>query len=167
VTTAQVTALAVARLLTPIVVRGAAVKAALKRERYALIALTIMACMPTEPVRVVDVARTENLPPRFLERIFQDLRRAGVLRSVRGRRGGFQLARPLADVSLACVFDALSRTPAARPTAVAASPAMVAFVVLDELHRKRRAVDSRVTLQDLRDAATRLGYGTHGDDFVI
>jgi Rrf2 family protein len=123
--------------------------------------------MPTEPVSVADIARTEKLPPRFLERIFQDLRRAGLLRSVRGRRGGFQLARPLADISLACVFDALSGTPVVRPTAIAASPAMVAFVVLDELQRKRRAVDSRVTLQDLRDVATRLGYGTHWEDFVI
>ncbi len=47
-----------------------------------------------------DVARRQNIPARFLDQIFQDLRRAGLVRSKRGPKGGFTLARAPEEISL-------------------------------------------------------------------
>src|SRR5918999_3064926 len=46
-----------------------------------------------EPVQSQDIARRLNLPRRYLEQVMQQLVRAGILRGVRGPRGGYRLAR--------------------------------------------------------------------------
>lgn len=46
-----------------------------------------------EPVQSQDIARRLGLPRRYLEQVMQQLVRAGVLRGVRGPRGGYRLAR--------------------------------------------------------------------------
>jgi len=52
-------------------------------------------------------ATGQGLPVSFLERILGDLRRAGIVASVRGRSGGHRLARPASEVTLADVFRAV------------------------------------------------------------
>ena len=54
-----------------------------------------------------DIARREDIPLRYLEQIFQDLKRAGLVDSKRGPRGGYYLKRPPAEISLAEVVRAL------------------------------------------------------------
>jgi Rrf2 family iron-sulfur cluster assembly transcriptional regulator len=54
-----------------------------------------------------DIARREDIPLRYLEQIFQDLKRAGLVESKRGPRGGYYLKRPSADITLAEVVRAL------------------------------------------------------------
>jgi Rrf2 family protein len=54
-----------------------------------------------------DLAREQNLPPRFLGAILTDLRRASLVASTRGAEGGFRLARPPEEVTLAMVFRAI------------------------------------------------------------
>lgn len=64
-----------------------------------------------EPVRVEAIAGALNVPRNYLSKTLHALARAGVLRSGRGPRGGFQLARPPAGLSLADVaapFDDLA-----------------------------------------------------------
>lgn len=46
------------------------------------------------PVGVAEIARHQRIPERFLEQIFGDLRRAGVLESHRGPHGGYCFAIP-------------------------------------------------------------------------
>lgn len=46
-----------------------------------------------EPVQSQDIARRLGLPRRYLEQVMQQLVRAGILRGVRGPRGGYRLAR--------------------------------------------------------------------------
>ena len=53
------------------------------------------------------LAADQGLPPRFLGAILADLRRAGIVGSQRGAEGGYRLARPAEEISLADVFRAL------------------------------------------------------------
>lgn len=75
---------------------------------YAVRACAELAASPHgEPVRAEDLAVSQGLPVSFLERILGDLRRAGVVASVRGRAGGYRLVRPAEEVTLADVFRAV------------------------------------------------------------
>jgi Rrf2 family transcriptional regulator, iron-sulfur cluster assembly transcription factor len=57
--------------------------------------------------QIRDIAERQSIPPRFLEQIFQDLRRAGLVSSKRGPRGGYQLAKAAHEISLGDVIRAL------------------------------------------------------------
>jgi len=54
-----------------------------------------------------DIARREGIPLRYLEQIFQDLKRAGIVDSRRGPRGGYTLKRPPEQIRLGEVVRAL------------------------------------------------------------
>ncbi len=53
------------------------------------------------------IAVAQDIPPKFLEQIMADLRRAGIIQSRRGADGGYTLARHAADVSVADVIRAV------------------------------------------------------------
>lgn len=53
------------------------------------------------------LARTQAIPGKFLEAILTQLRRAGLVRSQRGPDGGFWLARPAGEISLADIIRAI------------------------------------------------------------
>jgi Rrf2 family protein len=58
------------------------------------------------PVAARELAEKEHLPADYVEQILLRLRRAGIVSSVRGARGGYQLARPADDVTVKDVLDA-------------------------------------------------------------
>jgi Rrf2 family protein len=57
--------------------------------------------------QIREIAEREQIPGRFLEQIFQDLKKAGLIASKRGPRGGYQLARPAAEITIGDVLRAL------------------------------------------------------------
>jgi Rrf2 family protein len=59
------------------------------------------------PRKVEDVARAQAIPVSFLENILTQLRNAGIVRSRRGADGGYWLARPAGDLTLAEVIRAV------------------------------------------------------------
>src|SRR5262249_41055428 len=59
------------------------------------------------PTQIREIAEREMIPMRFLEQIFQDLKKAGLIGSKRGPRGGYHLARPASEISLGDVIRAL------------------------------------------------------------
>jgi Rrf2 family protein len=59
------------------------------------------------PVSVDELAREQELPRKFLEAIVAELRRAGLVESHRGPRGGYTLARPADGITLGAVFRAV------------------------------------------------------------
>lgn len=72
-----------------------------KRCHYALRALVdlgIAQALGRPLVRVNDLAEKENLPLKFLEQIFIQLKQAGYLESKRGSLGGYQLAVPASEI---------------------------------------------------------------------
>jgi Rrf2 family protein len=62
-------------------------------------------------LRVDDIAARLDVPRNYLSKILHTLARHGVLLSARGPRGGFQLARPAADLSLAEVLERIDGLP--------------------------------------------------------
>ncbi len=75
--------------------------------RYSLRALSDLCTYPQEPVSVSDIAARQNIPSAYLEQLFGKLRRAGILESVRGSQGGYILARPENEITIAEILQAL------------------------------------------------------------
>jgi len=61
------------------------------------------------PVSAREIAATEHLPADYVEQILLRLRRAGLVDSVRGARGGYSLARPPADVTVCDIMTAADK----------------------------------------------------------
>ena len=59
------------------------------------------------PVSVDALAHAQGLPRKFLEAILADLRRAELVVSTKGSRGGYRLARPAVDIPVGSVFRAV------------------------------------------------------------
>jgi Rrf2 family cysteine metabolism transcriptional repressor len=79
-----------------------------------------------QPVRIKAIAEAQGIPPRFLVQILLHLKTAGLVASVRGAAGGYQLARPPESISLAAVINAID------------DPNFTPHSALDEAGRKRR-----------------------------
>ena len=79
-----------------------------QKTRYALRAMFELAKHYGEgPVRIGDIAQRQAIPVRFLEGILSQLRQGGLLRSVRGARGGYELAEHPAQVSVGDLIRAI------------------------------------------------------------
>jgi Rrf2 family protein len=72
------------------------------RGEYALRALLVLGLNYDQPVvRIQTISDQQNIPKRFLEQILNDLKSAGVVQSRRGVAGGYRLARPPEQITLA------------------------------------------------------------------
>ncbi len=71
-----------------------------QKTRYALRSLLFLAEeQDRAPVQLGRIAETQRVPPKYLELIMLDLKRAGLVRSRRGPRGGYLLARTPEEIS--------------------------------------------------------------------
>jgi len=78
------------------------------RVRYGCRAMVALALREGEgPVSLEALAADQHIPERYLAKIAQDLRRSGLIRSVRGAHGGYCLSRPPEDINLLDVYEAL------------------------------------------------------------
>ena len=77
--------------------------------KYAIRAVTFIASRehPDNPVSAADVAAAEQIPPYYLAKVLQDLARADILDSVRGRGGGFLLRRDAKEIGVMEVLEAV------------------------------------------------------------
>jgi Rrf2 family iron-sulfur cluster assembly transcriptional regulator len=75
---------------------------------YGIRGILYLATQPYEQVTLLhDIAKNQEVPETYLAKIFQDLIKAGLVRSHRGAKGGFCLARPASEISLRQVIEAL------------------------------------------------------------
>ncbi len=75
---------------------------------YAVRALTELARRGEgEPVPIGEIAKARDIPVQFLEGLFATLRRAGILQSQRGVKGGYLFARPPGEVTVLEVTELL------------------------------------------------------------
>jgi Rrf2 family protein len=71
------------------------------KSRYGVRALFDMAYHTGSlPAQIKDISRRQAISPRYLEQIFQDLKKAGLLKSKRGPQGGYQLAKKPQEISI-------------------------------------------------------------------
>jgi Rrf2 family protein len=74
---------------------------------YAIRAAVELAAADARPVKGERIAQAQHIPPNFLENILADLRNAGIVASRRGAEGGYWLASPADEVSIADVIRAV------------------------------------------------------------
>ena len=77
------------------------------KSRYAVLALAELARTGERPMPIGQIAERRNIPVQFLEQLFSTLRRAGLLNSHRGAKGGYSLGRPAGEISVLEVVQAL------------------------------------------------------------
>ena len=76
-----------------------------QKARYALRALLYLTVHNDEgPVQISEIAESEKIPRKFLEAILLELKKPGIVRSHRGRLGGYSLGRSAKDISFADVL---------------------------------------------------------------
>jgi len=75
------------------------------RGEYALRALLVLGLRYQQPVVPIQtISGQQNIPKRFLEQILNDLKSAGIVQSKRGVAGGYRLAKPPEQITLATVI---------------------------------------------------------------
>lgn len=78
------------------------------RGRYGLRACVEIALNAERgPVRVSSIAREQKIPVSYLEQILNKLRRGGVIKSVRGSKGGYLLSKPKDEITVREVIEVL------------------------------------------------------------
>lgn len=107
--------------------------------------------------QIKEICDRQAIPPRFLEQVFQDLRRAGLVTSKRGPRGGYQLARSPEEIRLGDITRALEGPvrvlPAARDAALAATSSY--RVAEETLNALSVSVEERLDSVTLADMCTK------------
>lgn len=83
------------------------------RGRYAVTALVDLAVQESRhqgAVSLSDIARRQSISVSYLEQLFAKLRRKGIVNSVRGASGGYQLAKPLDEISVMHIITAVDES---------------------------------------------------------
>ena len=124
------------------------------KTEYGLVALLELASIYDRGgvLQVAEIAQRQSIPDRYLEQMLTSLRRGRILRSIRGPRGGYQLARPPAEVLVAEVVQCLEGEAPSRGTSSRRTPEFEVLTALDErLEAARRSILTSTSLQDLLD----------------
>jgi Rrf2 family protein len=125
------------------------------KAEYACVAMLELAANYTapQPVRIKAIAEAQGIPQRFLVQILLQLKTAGLVASVRGAGGGYQLARPPGAISLADVVNAIddrSLTPRSALGETLRSPAVAVLLsVWREIHAEEQRLLEELTLAEL------------------
>lgn len=123
--------------------------------RYGLRALADLAlCSGGEPVALVAIAKRQHLSDGYLESMFGALRRAGLVRSIKGAGGGYVLARPASDINVGEVLQVLEGDLSIvdedeRDQVDNSLRGCIKNFVWDDVSQKINDVVDAVTLQDL------------------
>lgn len=121
---------------------------------YAVRAAVELACSPEGPVKGEHLAYAQDIPLQFLEHILLDLKHSGIVRARRGAKGGYWLAKPAKDVTLAEVIRAvegpIANVQSAPPESISYRGSAVHLqAVWIAMRASLREVLEHVTLADL------------------
>ncbi len=124
------------------------------RGHYSVKALLDLSLQPRfGPASVTDIALRQSLPAPYLEKLLIELRRGGLVRSMRGVQGGYQLARSPAQISLGQILEALGEWVEPFPDAVEENTPnaedWVTIAVWKRIQQHLKTVLYGITLEDL------------------
>jgi len=109
-----------------------------------------------EPQTAEFIAGRRHIPEKFLVHILLQLKRAGIIRSVRGAHGGYVLARPAEEVTLLDVMEAVDG-PVLKPLPVEDSGAVEMGVTWNAVASEMEAALRARTFATIADAAAQTG----------
>ncbi|HVR60261.1 MAG TPA: Rrf2 family transcriptional regulator [Polyangia bacterium] len=125
------------------------------KARYALRALYALAAEEARaPTLIAELAKRERIPRKFLEAILLDLRNAGILRSKKGKGGGYALARPAGEITIGQIMRAIDGPLAPIPCVSERAYARCAECPSEE------TCGTRMVMKEVRDAIARVLDGT-------
>ncbi len=125
------------------------------KAEYACVAMLELAANfgDPQPVRIKAIADAQGIPQRFLVQILLQLKTAGLVASVRGAAGGYQLARPPEAISLAAIINAIDDRTLTPRSALGVSnrtPAVEALLaVWKEMQMEEHRLLQKLTLAEL------------------
>jgi Rrf2 family transcriptional regulator, iron-sulfur cluster assembly transcription factor len=123
------------------------------RGHYSVKAMLDLSLQPHYgPASVNAIAARQYLPAPYLEKLLIELRRAGLVKSIRGAQGGYQLAKNPSKISLSDIFSAVGESIESLPPQVAdASLAAdwVALTIWRRLNEKLQTALASISLADL------------------
>ncbi|MGK7954779.1 MAG: RrF2 family transcriptional regulator [Crocosphaera sp.] len=123
------------------------------RSHYSVKALLDLSLQPNYgPTSVKAIAKRQDLPAPYLEKLLIEMRRSGLVNSLRGSQGGYQLAREPSQISLGQILDAVGETieplPHYNPD-IEQVEDWVTFSLWKRLHEKLKEALYKITLADL------------------
>ncbi len=129
------------------------------KTEYALLALIELAShfATGEPLQIRQISAQQNIPDRYLEQLLATLRRAGIVRSQRGAKGGYLLVREPSNITLLDVVSCLEGLDPNHPAPSLPSDLgkASAGIVINEMWQETleaaNAVLQGYTLKDLSD----------------
>jgi Rrf2 family protein len=126
------------------------------KNEYALLALIELAVhyKSGEPLQIRQISAQQKIPDRYLEQLLATLRRCGLIRSQRGAKGGYVLARDPWKITLLEVMNCLEGSDADSTPQDRAPKAVEGAVILEIWQEAQLAASSvlqHYTLQDLCD----------------
>jgi Rrf2 family protein len=124
------------------------------------------------PVTIADIAQAQNVPARFLEAILRQLKQNGLVDSLRGKEGGYFLARPARSISVGEILNifegpVIAVSVQADSSGERASPRVDVFAEI--WTRAEKALDDvlgGVTFSELTEKE-RIRSGTHAGNYAI
>ncbi len=129
-----------------------------QKSKYAVRALMELALDGCDsPLGVYEVARRQRIPERFLEQIFGELRRAGILESRRGAHGGFCFAVSPEEITVLDIVEILdgevrpARCSAGGQCYIADAPLCATSEIWDEARVALEGVFGRYTIAQIAD----------------
>jgi len=141
--------------------------------RYAVMAMTDLAMSGVErPVPLGDIASRQEISLSYLEQLFAKLRRAGVVKSVRGPGGGYRLSRAAGETRIADIMLAVEEPVDVTRCQHKAAGCMeggrrcVTHDLWDELGRHIHLFLNGVTLEDVLERRV-LGMSTAAEQAVM
>ena len=122
-----------------------------KKAKYGIRALLHLAQRHGQgPVLIRDISDEQRIPRKFLEAILVELKTAGILRSRPGKGGGYELLRPLAEISLGQIIRQIDG-----PLALIPCVSQTAYVRCDDCLDEQTCV-IRNTLKQVRDETAKI-----------
>ena len=121
-----------------------------QKAKYAIKALLVLARAQDKDqlAQARDISTEQNIPKKFLDLIFFELRRHGLIHSTRGREGGYSLAKPAAEISIAAIVRAVDGPLAPLPCA------SVKFYRRCADCQDEKTCEVRRLMREVRDAAS-------------
>lgn len=127
-----------------------------KKSRYGLTALIDLAAnSKTGHVALSNIAERNHISPQYLEQVFASLRRAGIVKSVKGPQGGYLLKDSPHNITVAAVLEALDGSYYLQDENIPEEgvsqgiAAAIQKLVVDEVNKRLDDVLRNLTLADL------------------
>jgi Rrf2 family protein len=127
-----------------------------KKSRYGLRALVDLSVnSKSTHVSLNSIAERNDISPQYLEQVFASLRRAGIVKSIKGPQGGYLLNHDAQDITVAQILEALEGSYHIEPEEASENSeyrgisVSIQSLVIDQVNDKMDEILEKITLADL------------------